>query len=746
MKACFAVAFVAFVMLLGSQATAEIRVQGLQTQTVQQVAPNVFEYTAALRVRNSGPATSSTLVTAMTSSPSVRLIDAAVDAGALAANAAVVTSDTIRWQQTGRRAARFAWEIVSETPLTLDGIAKGGATAAAGLSVSAVVSRTNSGSAAQDAGRPVVEQFDGGTTGADGRFSVGIVVLAPQDFVTITLRGASGAVLGSIVGEAGDIIAAGGRRSSVIDDSSLDRLVVTPLSTAAWALALQAHSDGLSAGDAIESEAQWQAAIRVMDNQAMLQRAVFVKVLLDDPSLQRPPGFTDAFELALRDSMADAFRIQLQSLAPARFAAALAELVTALAVPYVASEFPATLHQFEGDPKNGATRSIVRLQLDADGTGAVLTTFDTEQPLTWTVDSAGRVAALVDDQTPVENFPIAPPGYPCGDPAVQVRALSYTHSIGFIRIFSGGRGADVVLAVGQGRTEFVDCPQFPPDIAPVDLFDLFGRTERSAQLAVRELPNQPFATAELTNGSFAAEVVFAGNGGSAAGLSADSLGADVLRLAADGTGRTERTDKPFAWSVDAAGELVIGFDTGEINRFRRLAQVSGVASVLNTVTIGGAERLWRTILAPVDGAPFIVGPDGVGYRSGLGEEQIVFQPGSQSQVNIDYQLRADGTGCRRFVSDSTAPGAQPALWTTTGGRIDFDYYSALPATSTTYAASRYFAPVRFVGPREFNDRSTNGYVVIENLRTSRGVPAFDPATRSGRLNFLRILGPAEGCP
>jgi len=626
------------------------------------------------------------------------------------------------------------------TQLTLSGVARTGTPPFVGAAVTATVSRDLSGNAAAAWGRPNVELFTGGQTDGNGRFSVPIAVLSPLDFVTIRVAGPDGAVLGGIIGNASDLISAAGGRSNLVADSQTSRLTISPYSTSAWALGLQALIDGLqTAGNRITHEAQWRSLLRMSDTWAIQARAVYIKALVENPGLPRPTGYTDTFALALKDSTADEFRKQLQVAAPALFSAGLQDLLSSVSVPYAPSSLPPTLYVYVGDPKNGSGLAATKFQFFTDGTGTRQTERKTI-PLNWQVDTAGRIAIAYQD-TPTEIIADVGSEYPCGQPpAGQVRALYFDESEVLARMHDGGATALVVKVAARARQEFPDCPQYGPffyDTVP---------SEASSSVGVNALSNlgfpRTFAGASFGSLLYLTDIISERPDAAGFGDAYNDRGADILDFHLNGSGQLRRKGTTFNWQLTPERELELQFANGDVVRMRHLADFGGIHSVWMTATLSGGPRIGRGVLVPLDDEQITPGPDGMTLRNGLGEEQAFFSATSQG-VKLDFSARADGTGCRKSVFDTGAVTFQPATWVTNGRRFEFDYYSSFVDPSR-YRGSRYLEPLRFVPARSLNDLSTGGWITIENLQFL-GQEPYDPATTPGRLQFMRHLGPASAC-
>ncbi len=726
-----------FTVLLASATTlhAEVLVRGINVVTATRLNATTTEYVARVRLQNKGPAVTEVRLTATSSNPDFTIVDGSIVTGPLAAFSNTETTDTISYRTTRRNRPTLAWQVLSQTNLTLSGVARTGTPLFVGATVEATVSRDLSGTAAADWGRPKIETFSGGQTDANGRFSVPVVILSPWDFVTIKITGAGGAVLGSVIGHASDLIVANGGRASVTTDAQFSRLVVSPLSTSAWALALQAlGNDPPGSYDRVASEDQWRTLLQISDAWATLGRAAYIKAIIQNPGLTRPAGFTDTLDFATRDSSADTFRKSLQIEAPTLFDSGLQDLLATVNAPYDPATVPATLYAYVGDPKNGFGFTAQKYEFLPDGTGTRLVDRKII-PLTWQLDSAGRIAVQLQD-VGVENFPLVPAGYPCATLGSQVRAYEFEDSYSLTRVHDAGATSLVVFTAIRGRTEYPDCPQFGPQY-----YD--GRTfEFSAIVGVSTLANQAFPFS-LGGRGFAAYVpltdinVPPAGVSNSAGLNAIDLSADILDFNAGGTGQLRRDGTGFTWQLTVDRELDLLFANGDTARMRHLATTGGLHSVWITGQTGGTDRLLRTVLIPLDGSVIPVGANGLAVRTGLAEEQTTFSPSGGTQ--LDWIANSDGTGCRRTMSEIGPAGYQSALWSAANGRLDFDYYQ-----SSIYAGSRYYEPLLYVPLRPLNDLSSGGWIVIENLRV-RGNATYDPATTPGRLSFLRDLGPAVPC-
>jgi hypothetical protein len=726
---------VALALIATSAAHASVRINSLNIISKVEIAKNQFEYVAQAKVQNTGPAVAELRATATSRDAATVILDAAVTANNVpSGNSAPV--DTITFRGGPSAPNKLQWRVLTRTELALEGIARTGTPAFAGASVEATVSRDNSGTAATDWGRPNIETFAGGTTDINGRFSVPIAILAPTDFVTIRVTGPNGSVLAAIVGDASDIIAANGGRSNTTTDAQSSRLVISPFSTSAWALGLQALIDGLqTAGTRIVSEAQWRSLLQISDSFAILGRATYIKVLTENPALTRPTGFTNTFDFATRDSSAEAFRKSLQLEGPALFAPGLQDLLATLSVPYSTAAVPATLFVYQGDPKNSNTR-IAAEQYDfrPDGTGSRQNWAETV-PFTWQLDSAGRIEVTYLDSEPDANVALAsvPPGYPCSAIAGQARIAVYDVADELTRMHDAGPTALLVNSSRRQRYEWLECPQFGPTIeeAPV--------RETSANVGVASLSNAGFNFAVSGRG-FGAFFFLTGFGqfASQAGIGAGppiEIAADILDFAADGTGRLRRYGTTFTWALNAQREMDLQFSNGDSMRMRHLATTSGIHSVWLTGTAAsGLARLGVSALIPLDGSRIQPGTDGLTLRNGIAEEQnFFFTPPVGSQ--IDFVAKSDGTGCRLFVPDVGPTTFQSADWYLNGNRFEYKYGS-------TRRLGRYYEPLMYVPARSLNDLSTGGWITIENLQI---VTPYDASTIPGRTQFLRNLGPAAPC-
>lgn len=720
-------------------ASAEIIVEGLRIVSARRVSQNTFEYVAAVRVNNSGPVVADARLTATGRGPFTMVLDGSVRMTSVP-NGRSVSRDTIRFRQPFLVPSALTWSVGTLTQLKLSGIARTGTPPFVGATVTATVSRDLSGRSVAVWGRPNVEQFTGGQTDGNGRFSVPVAVLSPLDFVTIRVAAPDGAVLGGIAGNASDLIAAAGGRSNLVTEAHTSRLTISPFSTSAWALGLQALIDGLqNAGNRITHEAQWRSLLRISDTWAILARAVYIKALVENPGLPKPTGYTDTFALALKDSTADEFRRQLQVAAPALFAAGLQDLLSSVSVPYVPAAVPATLYVYAGDPKNGLGFAATKFQLSQDGTGTRQTERKTI-PLTWQVDASGRIAIAYQD-TPTEGLADVDGSYPCGQPpSGQVRTLYFDESEVLARVHDGGAAALVVQAAARMRQEFPDCPQYGP------LFRDTQPSEYSASVGVSALSNLGFPTtfAGKSFGSLLYLTDLIAERPGAAGFGDDALdrGADILDFETGASGRLRRNGMTFSWQFTPDRELELQFANGDVLRMRHLADSGGIHSVWTTAALSAGPRIGRGVLVPLDGERITPGPDGMTLRNGTGEELTRFTATSQG-VLLDFSARADGTGCRKSVLETGTVGFQPATWVTSGPRIDFDYYSGF-VDPGRYRGSRYLEPLKFVPARSFNDLSTGGWITIESLRFF-GEDPYDPATAPGRLQFMRYLGPASAC-
>jgi len=727
---CFTLVAVAL-LLAAPAAQADVRINSVKIISKVPIAKNVFEYVAQAKVQNTGPTVTELRATATSRDAATVLLDAAVIANNVPSGN-TSTADTIRFRGGNSAPNKLQWRVLTRTDLALDGIARTGTPAFAGASVEATVSRDLSGTAAADWGRPNVEAFAGGTTDANGRFSVPVVILAPTDFVTIRVTGANGAVLGAIVGHASDLIAANGGRANTTTDAQTSRLVVSPFSTSAWALGLQALIDGLqNAGTRIVSEAQWRSLLQIADTWAILGRAVYIKAMIESPALTRPAGFTNTLDFATRDSSAEAFRKSLQIEGPAVFAAGLSDLLGAVSVAYAGLAAPSSLYIYDGDPKNGLTRlGGERFDFNADGTGSHQAWREIT-PFTWQVDAAGRIAVSYTDTVPYLSLANAPPAYPCEAIAGQASVAIYAVSDVLTRMHDAGPTALLVNSTRRYRYEYVECPQFGPTIEETSV------RETSASVGVTGLANLGF-TFPLSGRSYGALFYLTGFSQyySQAGLGEPSAeaAADILDFNADGTGRLRRFGMTFTWALNASRELDVQFANGDSMHMRHIATTGGVHNTWLTANVSGQPRLGTTSLIPLDGSRIEPGANGLTLRNGLGEEQtFFFTPPVGSQ--IDLVANSDGTGCRRFVPDVGPTTFSLADWYLVSNRLEYNYGSRR-------TSGRYYEPLMYVPARTLNDLSTGGWITLENLWF--GTP-YDAATTPARTQFLRNLGPAMPC-
>lgn len=716
-------------------AHADVRINSVTVLSKVEISKNFFEYVAEAKVQNTGPTVAELRATATSGDASTIVLDGVVNANDVPSGKSS-PADTITFRGGPSAPNKLRWQVLARTDLALEGVAITGTPAFVGAAVEATVSRDLSGTAATDWGRPNVETFAGGSTDANGRFTVPVVILAPTDFVTIRVTGSNGAVLAGIVGHASDLIAANGGRSNTTTDAQSSRLVISPFSTSAWALGLQALVDGLqTAGTRIVSEAQWRSLLEISDSFAILGRAIYVKALIENPGLTRPAGFTNTFDFATRDSSAEAFRKSLQNEGPALFASGLQDLLATVSVPYAVAEVPSALFVYQGDPKNSNTRiRAERYEFRSDGTGSRQSLVDTV-PFTWQLDPAGRIEVSYLDTEPDALVALAnvPPGYPCDSIAGQARIAAYDLDDVLTRMHDAGPTALLVNSSRRQRYEWLECPQFGPTIqeAPV--------RETSSNVGVASLSNAGFDFA-IADRDFGAFFFLTGFGQflSQAGIGVGSpydIAADILDFAADGTGRLRRYGTTFTWALNADREMDLQFSNGDSLRMRHLATTSGIHSVWLTGTAAsGLARLGISALIPIDGSRIDPGPDGLTVRNGLQEEQnFFFAPPVGSQ--IDFVANSDGTGCRLFVQDVGPTTIQVADWYLNGSRFEYKY-------GPTRRSGRYYEPLMYVPARSLNDLSTGGWITIENLQT--GTP-YDPSTIPGRTQFLRNLGPAGPC-
>lgn len=726
-------------LTVAPSASAEIILEGLRIVSARRVSQNMFEYVAAVRVNNNGPMVAEARLNATGRGPFTTVLDGSVRMTAVR-NGRSVSADTIRFRQPRLAPSALTWTVRTMTRLTLSGVARTGTPPFVGASVTATVSRDLAGHAAAAWGRPNVESFAGGQSDGNGRFSVPIVVLSPLDFVTIRVTGPDGAVLGGIAGNASDLIAAAGGRSNLVTDAHTSRLTISPYSTSAWALGLQALIDGLqNAGNRITHEAQWRSLLRMSDTWAILARAVYIKALVENPALPRPTGYTDTFALALKDSTADEFRRQLQVAAPTLFAAGLQDLLSSVSVPYAPAAVPATLYVYVGDPKNGLGLAATKFQLSQDGTGTRQTERKTI-PLTWQVDASGRIAITYQD-TPRLIIIDVGSDYPCDDPpSGQVEALYSEESEVLARMHDAGSTALLVTAAAQSRTEVPTCPQYPPIISDTQ------PSEYSASVGVNALSNlgfpRTFAGESFGSLFYLTDIIADRPSAAGFGDQYADRAADILDFHANGSGGLRRNGTTFSWQFTPERELELQFANGDVLRMRHLADSGGIHSVWMTAALSGGPRIGRGALVPLDDEQITPGPDGVTLRNGIGQEQAFFDAASRGAL-LDFSARADGTGCRITVREVGPAAFQPATWVISGRRIDFDYYATFVDPSR-YRGSRYLEALKFVPARSFNDLSTGGWITIESLRFL-GEDPYDPATAPGRLQFMRHLGPASAC-
>lgn len=731
---CFTPVAIAL-LLMTPGAQADVRINSVKVLSKVEVSKNFFEYVAQAKVQNLGPAVAELRATATTRDPGTVILDGSVNALSVPSGNSS-PADTIRFRGGPSAPNKLRWQVLARTDLALEGIATTGTPAFAGAAVQATVSRDLSGTAAADWGRPNVETFAGGTTDANGRFTVPVVILAATDFVTIRVTGPNGAVLAGIVGHASDLIAANGGRSNTTTDAQSSRLAISPFSTSAWALGLQALIDGLqTAGTRIVSEAQWRSLLEISDSFAILGRAIYVKALIENPALTRPAGFTNTFDFATRDSSAEAFRKSLQNEDPALFASGLQDLLATVSAPYTAAEVPSALFVYQGDPKNSNTRiAAEQYEFRPDGTGSRQNLVDTV-PFTWQLDSAGRIEVSYLDTEPDALIALAnvPAGYPCDAISGQARVALYDVADVLTRMHDAGPNALLVNSSRRQRYEWLECPQFGPTIveAPV--------RETSSNVGVAGLRNAgfDFAVADRGFGGFFFLTGF-GQFASQAGIGAGppiEIAADILDFAADGTGRLRRYGTTFTWALNAEREMDLQFSNGDSLRMRHLATTSGIHSVWLTGTAAsGLARLGISALIPLDGSRIDPGSDGLTVRNGLQEEQnFFFAPPVGTQ--IDFVANSDGTGCRLFVPDVGPTTFQAANWYLNGNRFEYSY-------GPTRRSGRYYEPLMYVPARSLNDLSTGGWITIENLQFST---PYDPSTIPGRTQFLRNLGPAVPC-
>jgi hypothetical protein len=718
-------------------AAAQVVVEGLRIVSARTVGRTTTEYVARLRLRNDGPEVSKAIIVAIDAGPGTTFIDGGIETGPLPAGKVSTSEETVRFRQNRRFRYSAEWRVDSETMLMLSGVARTGLAPFTGARVVAEVSRVSSESAALALGRPLTEEFEGGVTDADGRYTVAIATVSPTDFVTLRVDGGGGSVLGGIVGVAGDIIAAAGGNSGEANEGQFDALRVTPISTAAWALGLQSL-ELLGDGDRFDTAEQWQAARQLTDGYSLLRRAAIIKALIENPALTRPAGFTNMLDLAARDSLSYAAQISLEVEASGLMLSNRDELLQELSQPWADSDIPPVLITYLGDPKNARGFAATELRLSPDGTGLV-TGFSGSTPVSnWAVDASGRLRLTFNDEDPEVGL-IDKGDFPCPNPSGQVSALFFDQSQEITRVYGSGGTSDVSTTKSVTRIEYPDCPAAAPEIRES------GINGYGSETAVATLSVVPFSEAELAGKRFGGTIMADGLSdypSVGAGASVD-WAADLLDFLPGGNGQAVGAGLRFTWSVLPDGDLKIEFEGGEINRQRRVSIAGGYSTAITFANVEGEDRMLRTNLVPVDGSSILPGAAGVTWRLGSTEEQASYQAefGVSGILQLDWILEPGGSGCRRQVVEPPTARItfQPALWSVAGTRVDIDYFSG-----GGYNAARYYEPLLYVPKRPLDDNSSGGYIVIEKT-LFLGQDRFDPATVPGRPAFLRELGPAEAC-
>jgi len=731
-------------LVLASTAHAEVLVTQTNIIRTVVISPTVTQYTAQLRVKNDGPATSATRIVATAASKGVELRDRRVNVGALAARETAFTADTITWRQSGKGKARFDWNVQSRTPRVLRGFARtGAATAFAGAEVVATVSHTNAGGVAARWGKPLVEQFTAAaTTGTDGAYSIKLETLADSDFITLQAIGSGGVdLLGGVIGEAGALARAAGKFSTAVDSTRWPRLQLTPVSTAAWGAGVQAHLDIVQAAGELDSESEWAAARLRSDNAGLLQRAVTIKMLIENPSWPRNAGFVDMFDVAARDSAAQTAFDLVRANGSAAYSSAVQELIASFDVPFNAAALGGTtLWSYAGDARtNVGGFGASTLEFNADGTGSARN-FDRMLPMTWQVQPSGRLLLNYSDTQPIVGLADVfegPGGYPCPvPPSGQVEVHYYAVDEEFAQVYADAGTAELMPTHRTTRNEFPDCPAANTTTAEI----LFSPI--AVRMAVGTLPSQPFASAELAGRVLASYVLMPGVAGAPAGFGQDGQFASLLQFNANGTGLAIRGNLAFTWQIEpTSGDLVLTYENGYVNTIHRLhAPVNGVHATLLSGEGAGFGMLARNQLIERDGALIVPGASGLRLRLGIGEEQNLITPPTPNQLQLEWIAVSGGTGCRVQVQD-TGTVFIPATWTSPAGRIDFDYFSRVGGG---YSGSRYYEPIRYLPKRTLDDLSTGGYASFENLQFL-GDPPYDTATEPARFQFVREIGPATSC-
>lgn len=729
-----AVIFVALVSMLQLPSAVEAAVTVEDPVLVKKkINRNHITYVYRLSINNDGPRLTDVRVFVSSDNPDVRIRRDIVRFGDISANSITTSrrkfrvielvarndsdsdSDSDRKKEQQNQGtfdpASLRFEIGFDATLTVSGVATD--TPLSDSNITGTITRPAARRAVIESGRPATEEFST-TADADGNFTLDVVAVTPDDFVTLRADGVAnqaGYTLTSTVGSVDSLHSEAPGDALVVSSDDVEALDVTHISTALAVLAEQVN------GVPITSDAALAAGQSGVEGAKLLTMAAVIKTVINNDNVALPAGTNNTLDLVSDPVALDDFIEVLETNFANEFQAALNAPRRPGQGGYSPAEVPGAQYfaLFKEQPLFG--RAFV-FDFEAGGTGSVLLNNGSASIAAWTVNADGHIVVDLFDSPVSVSFDFCT--YP-GQTVSQCQALSRIDQVTLVRLVNG-TPYDQVYVLARTLTTF------PDDPVPDEIMES-ARDENSLFLGFRNDGIVPFQPAELSGARIATYYVRENN--NSIGLANPDLGADFLTFNSNGTGSTDRRNFVFSWEIDADGIADVTFANGDNNRYVRVRDNGGISRVINVVAQANGKTAAHMFEA--------VAYDGVSafteamllnrrYRGLFAIVDPVF--------DFDYLFLPGGTGCRR------APSPQRLEWTSTLENF-MDSFLFSDIDSPPIVRQRRAWEVITVVPGILGDR----YWVLELADFSDFTDTYvfaDPAVTPGRINAYEFIEDLTG--
>lgn len=398
-------------------------------------------------------------------------------------------------------------------------------------------------------------------TDASGNYTITVPTANANAFMTATATADGGVELVSLLGTFATLQAQG------IDAGSIN---ITNVTTAK-AVLIQSANDGKLPTD----QASLDELDKDVDTTRLLDLAVAIKLVIDDPEFTLPEGTDNTLDLVSDPDTVDQFLADVDATDPTARQDALNAV---LSDPDVVTKYTdATVPSVYRIAYANTFDAGIEYRFTADHTGAV-SADGYNQSYTWQTNDAGQIVITYDNGGLLQHgFCVTDAAT---DPSNDLIDCDVTTTKTVLSLVTAGAQADSLLEEDIGSYAYPNNDESPTD--PVT-FDITG----SGGVGVKPNGVIPFDPAEVAGAWGVPGIGIDPDW--ALGLSNLNLEPGVITLNADNTGSVNGSGRTFDWKLDSDNSLLLTYADGTTVRLLRLRKDGIAIETMVEVTDGTGE-------------------------------------------------------------------------------------------------------------------------------------------------------------